>query len=50
MHGATIRFIPIHYELFANIKDKAIALQAWTAPGGSRSLRLPGFKTVGACR
>ena len=26
---------------------KAIPLQAWTSPEGSRSLRLPDFKTVG---
>ena len=26
---------------------KAIALQAWTGPEGSRRLRLPDFKTVG---
>jgi len=28
-------------------KDKAIPLQAWTGPEGSRSLRLPDFKTIG---
>ena len=28
-------------------KDKAIPLQSWTGPEGSRSLRLPNFKTVG---
>jgi hypothetical protein len=27
--------------------DKAIPLQAWTGPEGSRSLRLPDFKTIG---
>jgi len=26
-------------------KSKAIPLQAWTGPEGSRSLRLPDFKT-----
>jgi len=26
---------------------KAIPLQAWTGPKGSRSLRLPDFKTIG---
>jgi hypothetical protein len=30
-----------------NIKGKAIPLQAWTGPEGSRRLRLPDFKTVG---
>ena len=29
------------------VKDKAIPLQAWTGPEGSRSLRLPDFKTIG---
>jgi hypothetical protein len=29
-------------------KGKAIPLQAWTGPGGSRRLRLPDFKTIGA--
>jgi hypothetical protein len=28
-------------------KDKAIPLQAWTGPEGSRRLRLPDFKTIG---
>ena len=28
-------------------KAKAIPLQAWTDPVGSRSLRLPDFKTIG---
>ena len=28
-------------------KGKAIPLQAWTGPEGSRSLRLPDFKTIG---
>jgi len=28
------------------IKGKAIPLQAWTGPAGSRRLRLPDFKTV----
>jgi len=27
-------------------KRKAIPLQAWTGPEGSRSLRLPDFKTI----
>jgi hypothetical protein len=29
------------------VKGKAIPLQAWTVPEGSRRLRLPDFKTVG---
>jgi len=28
-------------------KGKAIPLQAWTGPEGSRRLRLPDFKTLG---
>jgi len=30
-----------------NNKNKAVTLQAWTGPEGSRRLRLPDFKTVG---
>jgi len=29
------------------VKVKAISLQAWTGPGGSRRVRLPDFKTIG---
>jgi len=29
------------------VKGKAIPLQAWKDPEGSRSLRLPDFKTLG---
>jgi len=29
------------------VKGKAIPLQAWTSPEGSRRLRLPDFKTIG---
>jgi len=29
------------------VKGKAIPLQAWTGPEGSRRLRLPDFKTIG---
>jgi hypothetical protein len=28
-------------------KGKAIPLQAWTSPEGSRRLKLPDFKTIG---
>jgi len=28
-------------------KGKAISIQAWTGPEGSRKLRLPDFKTIG---
>ena len=30
-----------------DVKGKAIPLQAWTGPEGSRRLRLPDFMTVG---
>jgi len=32
------------------VKVKAIAIQAWTGPEGSRSLRRPDFKTFGILR
>jgi hypothetical protein len=45
---------PINSQDYYNIenvlpisKDKAIPLQAWTGPEGSRRLRLPGFKAIG---
>jgi len=33
--------------LYSKGKGKAIPLQAWTGPEGSRRLRLPDFKTFG---
>jgi hypothetical protein len=33
--------------IYLDSKGKAISLQAWTGPEGSRRLRLPDFKTVG---
>jgi hypothetical protein len=36
------------YEIIRNVrKDKAIPLQTWTGPEGSRRSRLPDFKTIG---
>ena len=32
---------------YLGCKAKAIPLQAWTGPEGSRRLRLPDFKTIG---
>ena len=32
------------------VKVKAVPLQAWTGPDGSRRLRVPDFKTFGTCR
>jgi len=29
------------------VKGKAIPLQVWTGPEGSRRLRIPDFKTIG---
>jgi len=31
----------------SSLLDKAVPLQAWTGPEGSRRLRLPDFKTIG---
>ena len=36
-----------HLSSYLKVKRKAIPLQAWTGPKGSRSLRLPDFKTIG---
>jgi len=36
-----------NYGFKNKIKVKAIPLQAWTGPEGSRRLRLPDFKTIG---
>jgi hypothetical protein len=38
---------PIAVSVAYTVKGKAIPLQAWTGPEGSRSLRLAEFKTVG---
>jgi hypothetical protein len=32
---------------YGYVKGKAISLQAWTGPEGSRKLRLPDFKKIG---
>jgi len=32
--------------MYVYIKGKAVPLQAWTDPEGSRRLRLPDFKTI----
>jgi hypothetical protein len=38
-----------HYTVYLemNVRGKAITLQAFTGPEGSRRLRLPDFKTIG---
>jgi len=38
---------PTNYTRTGKAKGKAIPLQAWTGPEGSRRLRLPDFKTNG---
>jgi hypothetical protein len=40
-------FKEICVELILAVNGKAMPLQAWTSPEGSRKLRLPDFKTVG---
>jgi len=41
------RHNPVQLRNWTSKKGKAIPLQAWTGPEGSRRLRLPDFKTVG---
>ena len=36
--------------IIIKVKCKAITLQAWTDPEGSRRLRLPDFKTIGTSK
>jgi len=40
-------FTKIISSLINKGKGKALPLQAWTGPEGSRRLRLPDFKTIG---
>ena len=50
-HQPFIRVFYVPALLSCNIKKgKAIPLQAWTGPKGSRSLRLPDLKTIGTWR
>jgi hypothetical protein len=44
--GAIKRLLRLSYKRFVK-EGKAIPLQAWTGPQGSRRLRLPDFKTIG---
>jgi hypothetical protein len=37
----------IQLDIIIKVKGKAIPLQAWTGLEGSRSVRLPYFKTIG---
>jgi len=43
------RLTILKYNLVSKVKGKAIPLQAWTCPEGSRRLTLPDFKTIGTC-
>jgi len=39
----------LHSSIFRHKgKGKAIPLEAWTGPEGSRRMRLPDFKTIGS--
>jgi hypothetical protein len=40
-------FVRQQLKIYFIHKGKAIPLQAWTGPEGSRRLRLPDFKTIG---
>jgi hypothetical protein len=43
MHGQNhIKFL----EIILNVKGKAVPLQAWSGPEGSRKLRFPDFMTT----
>jgi len=42
--------VSTHVHLIRTGKGKAIPLQAWTGPEGSRRLQLPDFKTIGTWR
>jgi hypothetical protein len=49
-HTHTHAYTNTNVHIFTHIhvhKGKAISLQTWTGPEGSRRLRLPDFKTVG---
>jgi len=37
----------LSYSSFYSKKGKAIPLQAWTGPEGSRKIRIPDLKTIG---
>jgi len=45
--GSYFKFINTVDIALRHGKSKAIPLQAWTGPEGSRGLRLPDFKTIG---
>ena len=41
-----VKIVYCKWNIIAIGKGKAIPLQAWTGPEGTRSLRLPYYKTV----
>jgi hypothetical protein len=43
-----LEFSASSIDLRVSVKGKVIPLQAWTGPVGSRRLKLPDFKTLGA--
>jgi hypothetical protein len=47
--GDILTFVLWHGRPYVQMLDigKAIPLQAWTGPEGSRSLSIPDFKTIG---
>jgi len=42
-----ITLVVTRIHVAVKVKGKAIPLQAWACPEGSRRLRLPDFKTIG---
>jgi len=46
----SVRYGTIQQSVKGKGKGKAIPLQAWTDPEGSRRFRLPDFKTIGTWR
>jgi len=42
-----LKVYTIGYSTYRAKQSKAIPLQAWTSPDGSRRVRLPDFKTIG---
>ena len=46
-HTHTLTHTHTHTYIYIYMKGKAIPLQIWTGPEGSKRLRLPDFKTIG---
>ena len=45
-HFMTINFFSENSSVYEMVKDKAVPLQAWSGPEGSRKLRFPDFMTT----